>query len=84
MFYFKKGLLFALFYEYLNHNLAALNYPNHLVSVRKRDTRNIKEINVPGHFRKVKLNSSLIDWSKIERLSKHQFHIALPCKRIRF
>lgn len=62
-------LLIFLLAAYFHLNLVTKKYPNHVISVNKRDTLNIQEIYLPCSFRAVKLNSS-IDLSKLELLSK--------------
>ena len=63
-------VLTCLLYKRLYENLSTVKYPNHVISVCKRDTLNIKEIDVPKYMGAVKLTGSLIDLSKLERLSK--------------
>ena len=59
------SLLYKFFYGYLF-------YPfQNVITFRKQDIWNIKEINISGFVRDIKLNSSSIfDFSKVERLSK--------------
>lgn len=64
-------VLITLLLEYFHDNLSTVKYPNNVISVRKGDTVNIKEINVPSSVRGVKLKRSSIDLSNLERLSKH-------------
>ena len=64
-------VLTCLLLEYLRENLISLNYPNHVISVRKRDIENIKMIYFPYSVREVKLTSSSMDYfSKLKSLSK--------------
>ena len=72
MFYFKKAVLINLLLKYFLDNLSNEKYPNNVISVSKRDIVNIKEISYPLVVKRFKLNCSLIDLSKLERLSKHQ------------
>ena len=63
-------VLIALLARYFYDNLTTLNYPNIMISVTKRDILSIKEIKSSHLAKRVKLNCSLIDLSKLERLSK--------------
>ena len=63
-------VLICLLLEYWRENLINLNYPNHVISVRKRDIENIKMIDFPYSVREVKFTSSSMDFSKLKSLSK--------------
>lgn len=63
-------VLICLLLEYLRENLINLKYPNHVISVRKRDIENIKRINFDFSMREVKLTCLPIDFSKLKSLSK--------------
>ena len=64
-------VLTSLLLKCFHDNLSTVKYPNNVISVRKGDSVNIKEINFPSSVRGVKLNRSSIDLSNLERLSKH-------------
>ena len=65
-------VLICLLPEYLENNLINLKYPNHVISVRKRDIENMNifKIEFPCSVREVKLTCSSLDFSKLKRLSK--------------
>ena len=65
-------VLTGLLYKYFTDNL--LNFPNHVIHVRKEDVLNIKSIDC--FYSRVNLtSSSIIDLSKLEELSKLLFKV---------
>ena len=63
-------LLISLLASYFNQNLINLKYPNHVISVKKEDIKNIKQIRIPNSVRAVNFTSSM-DLSNLEGLSKY-------------
>ena len=57
--------------EYFFKNLTTKKYPNHVISVTKRDIENIEIIDLDKSMRVVKLNCSSIDLSKLKHLCKY-------------
>lgn len=53
-------------------NLKTQKYPSHVMTVRKEDVSNIKEI-ICGYLNGVNLTSTTIDLSKLQFLSKLSF-----------
>ena len=61
-------VLIGLLYNTLIENV--LNFPNHVIRVRKQDVLNIKSINFRYNYSGVNLTCSSIDLSKLVKLSK--------------
>ena len=61
-------VLIGLLYNTLIENV--LNFPNHVIRVRKQDVLNIKSINFRYNYSGVNLTYSSIDLSKLVKLSK--------------
>ena len=67
----KKMVLTGLLFKYFIDNL--LNFPNHVIHVRKEDVLNIRSVKFFHQFIGVNLTSSIsstIDLSKLENLCK--------------
>ena len=71
------GLLYNKFIENM------LNFPNHLIDVRKQDVSNVKAIYYRHHCSEVNLMTSTIDLTKLEQLGKtKKIYIKLNSIRI--
>lgn len=63
-------VLISLLFRQFIDNLTSENYPSHVIFVSKKDILDIEEIDAPNFVNVVKLNSSSIDFSKLQQLSK--------------
>lgn len=63
-------VLIDLICEQIFDHLTLVKYPNNLISVSRKSTVNIREIELPFLVRRVKLNGCQIDLSNLESLSK--------------
>jgi hypothetical protein len=70
--FFQKMVLIGLLYNKFIENM--LNFPNHLIDVRKQDISNVKAIYYRHHCSGVNLTST-IDLTKLEQLSKFKKYI---------
>lgn len=70
-------VLIGLVYKHFFENLETQKLPNHVIQVRKKDLTNIQQISFKYTFNGVYLNSSSIDLTKLEKLSKLIFLFAI-------
>lgn len=62
--------LIGLISDHFCANINTEKFPSHFISVSKQDILDIKGLCVPSFTNRVKLTGSLIDLSRVERLSK--------------